>query len=137
MSEGGEVKNVVASKMRDMDLVYLTNIVNAVGGSFGITLFLKGTVISGLMISGKEYYSTLAENLALVGDVGENLAQHFSRVADDVYTPVSESESIPANFIHMKDVKIKSGTGEFDEMQNALLRLKIEEIDGHIVGNVS
>ncbi|URQ59501.1 gas vesicle protein [Pantoea alhagi] len=137
MSEDREVKNVVASKMRDMDLVYLANIVNAVGGSFGITLFLKGTVISGLMISGKEYYSTLAENLAQVGDIGENLAEHFARVADDVYTPVSESESIPANFIHMKDLRIKSGNGEFDEMHNALLRLKIEEIDGHIVGNVS
>lgn len=137
MSEDRTVKNVVASKMRDMDLVYLTNIVNAVGGSFGITLFLKGSVISGLMISGKEYYATLAERLAEVGDVGENLAQHFLQVADDVYTHAAENESIPANFIHMKEVKIKSGSGEFSEMSDALLRLKIEEIDGHIVGNVS
>lgn len=137
MSEDRAVKNVVASKMRDMDLVYLTNIVNAVGGSFGITLFLKGTIISGLMISGQEYYSTLAERLAQVGDVGENLAQHFLQVADDVYTNAAENESIPANFIHMKEVQVRAGSGEFSQMTDALLRLKIEEIDGHIVGNVS
>lgn len=137
MSEDSAVKNVVASKMRDMDLVYLTNIVNAVGGSFGITLFLKGSIVSGLMISGQEYYATLAERLAQVGDVGENLAQHFLQVADDVYTNVAEIESIPANFIHMKDVQVRAGNGEFSAMNDALLRLKIEEIDGHIVGNVS
>lgn len=121
--------------MHDSDLSFITGIVNKMEGSFGVTLFLKGTVVSGWVISGSEYYSTLVSRLEAGGEFAQAYAIYFQHQLDS-YTG-EELEKIEIhNYLHLKNVKIQGGTGEFTVMNNSLLRLKISEIDGHIIGSI-
>ncbi|EGN6771425.1 gas vesicle protein, partial [Salmonella enterica] len=77
MSEEVELQHVLALKVKDQDLMFLNDIVNRTNCGIGITLFVKGNVISGSLIAGRKYYGFVSENLKAIGSVGEALSQYF------------------------------------------------------------
>lgn len=131
-------QDVYAHKVKDYNLVTLVNLVNKANFEMGMTLFVKGVIVTGSLISGYKYHDIMANQLAAVNEVGEALSTYYRDNADDMYKPDQngESSNIPCNYLHMKNVKI-SGDSGFRDMNNALLRINIAEVDGHIVGSTS
>ncbi|EIV2907035.1 gas vesicle protein [Citrobacter braakii] len=136
MSKDNEIDNVIATKMRDADLVFLAQIANNINFGMGVTLFCKGALITGTTISGKEYYESVATLFGPKSSEEVSIADYFSNTAVNVYTEKKDTPDyeIPLNFIHLKNVAFISGNGQFIPYNGAFLRLKIEEIDGHIIG---
>ncbi|EKS3673757.1 gas vesicle protein [Salmonella enterica] len=132
-----EMKRVLARKIRDEDLIHLNSLVNRIDFGIGLTIFVKGSVISGSLVSGKKYYDSVAENLKASGETGEALAVFFERKAQDQYTSNSEDFEFPNNFLHFDKVTIRQDNGQMGQLNGAMLRIKIEEIEGYILGNLS
>ncbi|MBJ9011226.1 type 1 periplasmic-binding domain-containing protein [Citrobacter koseri] len=137
MSDELEINEVLACKVKDEDLTFLNMMVNRFDFSLGITLIVKGSVISGQLIAGKKYYELTAENLKAVGSVGESLSQYFERKGTIGYTSTDPDFAYPNNFLHLEKVFIRQDNGQMGALNNALLRVKIEEIEGHILGTAS
>lgn len=136
MSEQSEMTNVFASKMRDADLNFIANIASKFGVGLGVTLFVKGALVTGNTISGKEYYDKI---VALFGDVEDGsteqaVANYFKRTGEEYYTPTDDESSVPLNFLHLQDVSFRLGSEKFSHHKNGLLRIKIEEVDGFMLG---
>lgn len=147
MSESNEVEKVVARKLQDADLIYFTNLANKTDVGVDITLFVKGTLLSGTIISGKKYFEAMHQKFESYGDksYGFLLKDYFSKLLN-MYTPgyvdngegeEVENKDIPLNFMHLENVSLQSGGGVFNNINGGLLRLKIEEIDGYIFGSTS
>ncbi|EML9987772.1 gas vesicle protein [Citrobacter amalonaticus] len=136
MEQEDEMQYVTALKVQDQDLLTLNRVVNnAAGLELGITIFSHGRIISGLLTSGKDFYSTTAEKLKAVGALGESLAIYFDGKANQMYTYDESEGEIPNNFLHLKKVSVMSDNGSRLDMKNAMLRIKIEEIEGYVLGN--
>lgn len=137
MSDEVEINEVLAFKVRDEDLTFLNTMVNRFDFGMGITLIVKGSVITGELIAGKKYYELTAEKLKTVGFVGEALSQYFERKGTTGYTSTDPDFEYPNNFLHLDKVFIRQDNGQMGALNNALLRIKIEEIEGHILGTFS
>lgn len=122
-------------KIKDADLVFLVDIVNKTQASLGLTVLTKGTMISGQLTSGKEYYDYVASEISKAGEAGIALSKYFSDKADTIYSP-KEDEDAPNSFMHLKDITVRSHDGKLNAINGGYLRLKIEEIDGHTVGRM-
>ncbi|QGW17594.1 MULTISPECIES: hypothetical protein [Leclercia] len=125
-----EVQEVVASKVRDNVLLNIVHLTNLDEISVGLTLFCKGTVISGDVISGKEYFASMVENCK-----GEALKNLYSEIGKTFYEmdPAKGNEP-PLNYIHLKKVAVQGSDSEFTPFLGGLLRMRIDEIDGHLLG---
>ena len=55
----------------------------------------------------------------------------------DGYTSPDPDFEYPNNFLHLENIKIRGGSGVIGSLSDAMLRVKIEEIDGHFIGNIS
>lgn len=137
MSEELELQHVLALKAKDEDLMFLNDIVNRTNCGIGITLFVKGNVISGSLIAGRKYYKIVSENLKAIGSAGEALSQYFENKGATGYTSDEPDFEYPNHFLHLENVQVRSDQGTMGALQNAMLRVKIEEVEGHILGNVS
>ncbi|EAA2704526.1 gas vesicle protein [Salmonella enterica] len=137
MSEEVELQHVLALKVKDEDLMFLNDIVNRTNCGIGITLFVKGNVISGSLIAGRKYYGFVSENLKAIGSAGVALSQYFENKGTNGYTSDKPDFEYPNNFLHLENVKVRSDQGTMGALQNAMLRVKIDEVEGHILGNVS
>lgn len=129
----GDIQSVTALKMIDSDLLALVRAAN-VGAEIGITLLSKGVVISGLLTSGKNYYEDCQKKLSGAGPIGEAIGSYFN--AAKTHYEVSEKNVIPLNFLHLKDAVIVAGQNR-SAFENSIFRIKIEEIDGFFIGNVT
>lgn len=137
MSDEIEIGEVVAYKVKDEDLLFLNSIVNKFDYGIGVTLFSNGSVTTGTLISGKQYYSFVAERLKEAGSVGESLAQFFENKGATSYTSDDPDFLYPNNFLHLENVHIRQDNGRMAALNNAMLRIKIEEIDGHMIGTAN
>ncbi|HGA3039271.1 TPA: gas vesicle protein [Serratia marcescens] len=141
MSDKKEIQEVYSHTQRDSNLTYLVTTVNRLDFEMGITLFVKGSVITGQLISGLKYHRYIENSLASAGVVGEALSGYFKQTAENLYAPTKnendEYNDIPCNFIHLNNVSIQNGNGGFNKINNAYLRISLDEIDGHIIGSAS
>jgi len=140
MSELKELQSVEARKLRDNDLLFLANLVNRSEAGVDLTLLVSGTLITGTLISGKKYYTLMQDKFSSFSQnsYGSLVKEYFADVCE-VYTPQpenagDENNEIPLNFIHLEEVAMQTGNGGFSSINGALLRLKIEEVDGYIMG---
>lgn len=130
-SEDDVQQKVLTSKVRDNVLLNIVNMVNYDEVTLGMTLFCNGIVIGGDVISGKEYFSTMAD---LTKDKSQQISELYQEVGATFYNETDEAkEQIPLNYIHMKNVVLHSG-GQLTPFNGGLIRLSIDEIDGHIIG---
>ncbi|CAI1502617.1 Uncharacterised protein [Serratia grimesii] len=133
MSEENEEQVVISRKLQDADLLKFADLANKYDYSIGITILSKGVLITGRTISGKQYYNSIAD-----ASGSAPIAEYFRKVSAPLYT-LQDGENVatvnfPLNFIHLENVSMKSGDGLFSQLNGALLRIKIEEIDGYILG---
>ncbi|KAA5947433.1 hypothetical protein F1543_01715 [Enterobacter cloacae] len=130
-SEEDVQQKVLTSKVRDNVLLNIVNMVNYDEVTLSMILFCKGIVIGGDVISGKEYFSTMAD---LTKDKSQQISELYQEVGATFYNEMDEAkEQIPLNYIHMKNVVLHNG-GQLTPFNGGLIRLSIDEIDGHIIG---
>lgn len=134
---------VNANKLRDVDLCFFTHIANIENIGVVLTIFVKGNLFSGELISGSEFYKKSAEKYSSSKEdsVGELVKQHFEyrieAYADLYKEPEKALSQLEITFLHLKDVSMYTGGGHIQSIEGGLLRLKIEEIDGYILGKMS
>lgn len=139
MSEEKEFSTVLSRKITDADLSFCVDMANKHEANMGVTLFCKGIIITGMIISGREYYAGVADSFGLKQDGASAWGDYFRQIGGAFYSKQDgeEDKEFPNSFIHLKDVQLSAGTSGFTPYKNAFLRLKVEEIDGHIIGIAS
>lgn len=135
MSGINHLPHVVANKITDEDINYFAKLANVHSISVGLTLIVNGSIITGVTISGEDYYKDLLGSLRPYqeGSAISLIAENF-KSAQEAFAPKNFDSNQTYDFLHLKNISIKQGDGHFFEMNDGLLRIKIEEIDGYIYG---
>ncbi|BEN39455.1 hypothetical protein PTR23_03270 [Serratia nevei] len=124
-------------KVRDEALTFLCKMANLDIG-VGVTILIKGTVLTGTLISGDKYFKVITEKFKALGsgEVASLISNFFEDFGRETYSIVEGEIPPPTNFLHLADVEIVNGNGRMIGMSDGLLRLKIEEIDGSMIGQL-
>lgn len=104
------------------------------GVEIGISLLLGGTMVSGVIVSGKRYFEAMRENM--VSASPDELKSVFQTYFDDysaLYTKPVEDRK-PATFIHMRDVRYWTAGGRATDTSGVWWRGRIDQIAGFHVG---
>lgn len=136
----------------DFLLSYLvSSLVNLSGAPLGITLMVKGVVITGTLISERDYLSTLSRMLqtqirrSLSGITEEERkmaesAFDLNDLTEDFYPTegdeVDEVDIHPIQYLHLRDPLIVSPQPSVGFTQGAfpVMRIRMTTIDGWILG---
>lgn len=142
MSE--EVNNpyqeVLARKIQDNDLHFLVKVANFANANYGVTLLSKGSLIAGVIISEREYYESVGGTFGARGESAPATAEYFWKKSEKSPKPEDYKEyegEKEFDFINLKKVRVNSNSGGFGNINNAFLRMKLEEVDGYILGTPS
>ncbi|MFU1798184.1 gas vesicle accessory protein GvpU [Paenibacillus azoreducens] len=128
-------KDVNSKKSKDFLLCSLVSTVNKSPLSLSITLTVGGSVISGKLVSGKEYMESVAARYKSLDDeIGTILSDTFLYVGDKLYSnPTNEGNVLP-DMIHLNDAVLFQGNARFN-LGN--WRGKISAVDGFAMGKPS
>jgi hypothetical protein len=130
----------------DWYLQWLVSTVNTSSMEFGVTLFVEGAIISGVLVSGKKYFETFAKEFsgAYPGDDDskEVIRKAFAGYAEIYAHENTEDERLrptsPPQYIHLVDVKCFSpGGGSLPSNRGLLWRGKINAVSGFSLGTIS
>jgi hypothetical protein len=136
--EQGQKKEI----SRDVDwfLQMLVDLANSKAAEFPITLSIGGSLVSGMMIGGKEYFELQAKTIErnVPSDQMENAKpivegiQHLGEIYDDLY----EDRIIGGDpsYIHLKKATVFIGDSVFPSHGSILWRGKIAAVDGFMLG---
>ncbi|WP_196486469.1 gas vesicle accessory protein GvpU [Burkholderia cepacia] len=136
-------QHVITTAENDWFLQQLVTMVNGSSTSIGITLFVGGLLVSGVLIGGKQYFEDFAESfasgIANPDDAKwykENLTQ-LSNVylePDGTYKKSAE----PPHYIHLKDARTFHPSGNpIPGNGGTLWRGRIREVAGFTLGSLS
>ncbi|MDF3308698.1 hypothetical protein P3H15_27145 [Rhodococcus sp. T2V] len=131
------IDNIEAESTRD-DLTpfrdpLLTNLVaetNATGNSLPVLLTMDGSVISGDLISGADYFRQLGEKTGMSNFFEPILNQYTERQGEEV-TDVDIDDTL---WIHLRDTKLIAGSAN---VNIGLWRGSLTHVNGWTFGKVS
>ena len=107
---------------------------NSYDFSLDISLNVNGSVISGTLISAKDYFETMSETF----EDGNEIAQKISEQLAATGESFESSKSTEANFIHLKNTKVYCGDSKPTPSEGKILwRGKLSEVDGFFLGRIS
>lgn len=137
-----DTKRVYDGQSVDWYLQRLVSIVNTSNVEFGLTLHVEGVIVSGLLVSGKKYFETFAQEFAGAfpgGDVTkENLRQAIASNASIYDESEAGSELPPPQFIHLLNARSFAPGGEqLPSNCGVLWRGKINAVSGFSLGSLS
>ncbi len=119
---------------KDSILEFFVQASNKHDFSLDITLNVKGAVITGTMVSAKEYFNELSETFEDGSDVAQKLSDELAKAGE----AVEENTSADAHFIHLKNTKVYCGDSKATPSKGKILwRGKLSEIDGFFLGKIS
>lgn len=126
---------------KDAVLALLVSL-SAAGVEVGVTLFVKGVIFSGQIISADKYFQRVRVSIEKSIEQGkspEAIRTIFSKMFESAqnidpkdYKKIFDT---PVNYIHLDEVKFR-GASEMENMQDCVLRLKISEVDGFVWGRM-
>lgn len=136
-----EMVVTVEGQSVDWYLQSLVTTVNSTDVQFGITLFVEGAIVSGLLVGGKRYFETFAEEFAAAfpGDAEgkEEIRRSFASYAE-IYTSEEGKDPPPPQFIHLIDSRCFSPGGQpLPGNRGVLWRGKINAVSGFSLGLLS
>jgi len=118
---------------KDNILEFFVKAANIHDFSLDITLNVKGAVITGTIVSAKEYFETLSEIFDDGNEVAQKLSEQLSRAGESAHSDGSSE----ANFIHMKETKVYCGDSKSTPSKGEILwRGKLSEVDGFFLGKI-
>jgi hypothetical protein len=119
--------------VKDNILEFFVQAANKHDFSLDITLNVKGAVITGTMVSAKEYFNALSETL----EDGNEIAQAVSEQLGKSGEAAEANPDSEAYFIHMKNTKVYCGDSKPTPSKGEILwRGKLTEVDGFFLGKI-
>ncbi|KEZ53323.1 gas vesicle accessory protein GvpU [Metabacillus indicus] len=126
--------STATASSKDSVLEFFVQASNKHGFALDITLNMNGAVISGTMISAKEYFDTLSETFEDGSEVAQNLSEQLSRASESI----EENGSGEAHFIHLKNTKVYIGDSKSTPSKGQIIwRGKLSEVNGFFLGKIS
>ncbi|MCA1065568.1 gas vesicle accessory protein GvpU [Rossellomorea sp. AcN35-11] len=102
--------------------------------SLDITLNVKGAVITGTLVSAKEYFDSLSETFEDGSEVAQRLSEELTKASESV----EENLSSEAHFIHLKNTKVYCGDSKPTPSKGKIMwRGKLSDVDGFFLGKIS
>lgn len=119
---------------KDSILEFFVQASNKHDFSLDITLNVKGAVVTGTLVSAKEYFDSLSETFEDGSDIAQKLSEELAKAGESV----QESQSPEAHFIHLKNAKVYCGDSKPTPSKGKIMwRGKLNEIDGFFLGKIS
>ncbi|MBW3110414.1 MULTISPECIES: gas vesicle accessory protein GvpU [Bacillaceae] len=119
---------------KDSILEFFVQASNKHDFSLDITLNVAGAVITGTLVSAKEYFDSLSETFEDGSDVAQKLSEELAKAGESV----EENQSTEANFIHLKNTKVYCGDSKPTPSKGKIMwRGKISEVDGFFLGKIA
>lgn len=150
-----DVKSDLENKRKRLDSVdwFLTNLVNLAndaGVGIGITLNVGGTIISGTLVSGADYFKGFADQMASAfqdKEVSESIRKSYSEYAD-LYPKRKldengddvggERETPTPSYIHLQNAKFfANGQATIPGEDGLWWRGRLSAVDGFSLGGLS
>ncbi|MGP1909674.1 gas vesicle accessory protein GvpU [Metabacillus sp. JX24] len=126
--------STATASSKDSVLEFFVGASNKHGFALDITLNVNGAVVSGTMISAKEYFDTLSETFEDGSEVAQNLSEQLSRASESI----EENGSGEAHFIHLKNTKVYIGDSKSTPSKGQIIwRGKLSEVNGFFLGKIS
>ncbi len=126
----------VSNREIDWFLEFFVSIANQ-GVTLGITLNVHGTLISGNLIGGKEYFELLSKSLVDSGsDMGKALAAAVVQ-GKDRYDQSIQEEPVNFHYIHLKNAKVFNSNKNPMPTDGMLWRGRLNSVDGFTIGELS
>lgn len=124
----------MGSATKDSILEFFVKASNQHDFSLDLTLNINGALVSGTMISAKEYFETMSESFEDGSDVAKAVSEQLSAASESV----EEGNGGEANFIHLKNTRVYCGDSKPTPSKGKILwRGKLDEIDGFFLGKIS
>lgn len=140
--DDGELNMFKVSEGVDWFLAYLVHWANDIGFEFGITLNVGGALVSGLVISGANYFKEFAANYASgISDpsLSEGLERMFGQFSV-IYEIPEEDQKLkgpPPSFIHLRNAKLYQTSGNpIPSGRGVLWRGKLSDVHGFSLGSL-
>ncbi|HSW74873.1 MAG TPA: hypothetical protein VLG16_03315 [Candidatus Saccharimonadales bacterium] len=106
----------------------------AAGTGVNITVYLKGLVIEGRLISTKRYIEYMREHTKVIYKNNSETQDMINKTMSHYYDQIlDQTKDSRIDFLHLEHATVLAGSGAY-EPNGALLRLKIDEIDGFQLG---
>ncbi|WP_404347312.1 gas vesicle protein GvpU [Sutcliffiella horikoshii] len=119
---------------KDSILEFFVQAANSYDFSLDISLNVNGAVISGTLISAKDYFEAMSETF----EEGNEIAQKISEQLAATGESFESSKGAEANFIHLKNTKVYCGDSKPTPSEGKILwRGKLSEVDGFFLGRIS
>ena len=119
---------------KDSILEFFVQAANKHEFTLDITLNVNGAVVSGTLVSAKDYFDALSENFEDGSDVAQKLSEELAKAGETV----EENSNSEANFIHLKNTKVYCGDSKPTPSKGKILwRGKLSEVDGFFLGKIS
>ncbi|TMU83941.1 gas vesicle protein GvpU [Bacillus sp. BHET2] len=119
---------------KDSILEFFVQATNKHDFSLDITLNIKGAVITGTLVSAKEYFDSLSETFEDGSDVAQKLSEELAKAGESV----DANQSDEAHFIHLKNTKVYCGDSKPTPSKGKIMwRGKISEVDGFFLGKIA
>ena len=126
-----EDKVLLDGKGVDGVLRILARIADSLEFEMSITLFVEGTIVSGILIGATKFWGLQREELIKNG-VHEDLAKALT---DYDYSPPADDEPAPIlNFIHLKNAKVHMHDGGSRYGGELLWRGKLKAVSAFMMG---
>ncbi|MFC0274774.1 gas vesicle accessory protein GvpU [Metabacillus herbersteinensis] len=126
--------SISTASPKDSVLEFFVHATNKHSFSLDITLNVKGAVISGTMVSAKEYFETLSETFEDGSEIAQKLSEQLSQASE----AVDSSVGTEVHFLHLKNTKVYCGDSKSTPSRGQILwRGKLNEIDGFFLGKIS
>ncbi|WP_237663399.1 gas vesicle accessory protein GvpU [Sutcliffiella horikoshii] len=112
---------------KDNILAFLVRATNNHNLSIDITLNVNGAIVTGTIVSAKEYFVGLSETFEDGSDVAQQLSEKFAEAGE----AIDSGEDAEASFIHLKDAKVFCGSSKPTPSKGtALWRGPLSDING-------
>lgn len=136
-----ELKLALHGNSVDWFLQSLVSVVNEGPVEFGITLFSEGLIISGLLVSGRKYFSTFASEFsgAYPGDEETKATIKAAFESNSaIYDHEPDVEVPPPQFIHLINARCFSHNGQpLPNNRGVAWRGRINAVSGFNLGQLA
>lgn len=117
---------------KDWFLSDLVQVCNNTSSSYGITLFMNGLIITGDLISGKEYFELLSD---LLSSPEFNASDLFLKEKE--FYSTEQVQGTQTTYIHLKNARSIVGNGQELPSNGCLWRGQLSHVSGFCFGTFS
>lgn len=124
----------VQASGKDNILAFLVQATNKHDVSIDITLNVNGAIVTGTIVSAKEYFVSLSETFEDGSEMAQQLGEKFAQAGE----AIDSGDGGEASFIHLKHAKVFCGSSKPSPSKGAALwRGPLSDINGFYLNDYS